>query len=173
MATRQFHLNEEAVEELKRAEQGTKRSSELRRMQVVRLYGSGQPVAQIAELSHMSIRGILNCVARYREKGVAGLYDYEQKGNRTLLSEAQRAQIAEKLHQYRPVDLGISQQRYWTVRDLAVAVEQWYGVVYKHDDSYVHILHQSGFSYQRSTNVYRHKPSAVALAEFEAELEKK
>ena len=173
MATRQFQLNEEAVNELKRAEQATKRSSELRRMQVVRLYGSGQPVAQIAELSGMSIRGILNCVARYREKGVAGLYDYQQKGNRTLLSEAQRAQIAEKLHQYRPVDLGISQQLYWTVSDLAVAVKQWYGVVYKHDDSYVHILHQSGFSFQRSTNVYRHKPSAAALTEFEAQLEKK
>lgn len=173
MATRQFHLSEEAIDELKRAEQATKRSSELRRMQVVRLYGSGQPVAQIAELSQMSIRGILNGVARYREKGVDGLYDYQQRGNRTLLSEAQRGQIAEKLHQYRPVDLGISQQVYWTVSDLAVAVEQWYGVVYKHNDSYLHILHQSGFSFQRSTNVYRHKPSAAALAEFEAQLEKK
>jgi len=173
MAIRKFHLSEEAVDELKRAEQATKRSSELRRMQVVRLYGSGQPVAQIAELSGMSIRGILNCVARYREKGVAGLYDYQQKGNRTLLSEAQRAQIAEKLHQYRPIDLGISQQFYWTVSDLAVAVEQWYGVVYQHDDSYLHLLHQSGFSFQRSTNVYRHKPSAATLAEFEAQLEKK
>jgi transposase len=173
MATRQFHLSEEAVDELERAEKATKRSSELRRMQVVRWYGSGQPVRQIAELSRMSIRGILNCVARYRERGVAGLYDYQQTGNRTLLSEAARADIAEKLHQYRPVDLGISQQTYWTVSDLAVAVEQWYGVVYKHKDSYLHILHQSGFSFQRSTNVYRHKPNAAVLAEFEAQLEKK
>lgn len=173
MATRQFHLSEEAVDELKRAEQATKRSSELRRMQVVRLYGSGQPIRQIAELSQMSIRGILKCVARYRETGVAGLYEYQQQGNRTLLSQAERAQITEKLHQYRPVDLGISQQLYWTVSDLAVAVEQWYGVVYKHEDSYLHILHQSGFSFQRSTQVYRHQPSAVTLAAFEAELEKK
>lgn len=173
MAKRQFYLSEKAVDELKRAEQATKRSSELRRMQVVRLYGSGQPVAQIAELSQMSTRSILNCVARYREKGVAGLYDYQQKGNRTLLSETQRAELAEKLHQYRPVDLGISQGDYWTVSDLAVAVEQWYGVVYKHDDSYLHILHQSGFSFQRSTNMYRHRPNAAALAEFEAQLEKK
>lgn len=173
MAKRQFYLSEEAVDELKRAEQATKRSSELRRLQVVRLYGSGQPMAQIAQLSQMSIRGILNCVARYREKGVAGLSDYQQTGNRTLLSTTQRAELADKLHQYRPVDLGISQAEYWTVRDLALAVEQWYGVVYKHEDSYLHILHQSGFSFQRSTSVYRHRPPAAVLAEFEAQLEKK
>ncbi|MCK6581419.1 MAG: helix-turn-helix domain-containing protein [Anaerolineae bacterium] len=173
MTTRQFHLSEEAVEALKQAEKATKRSSELRRMQVVRLYGSGEAVRQIAELSNMTVRGILNCVARYREKGIAGLHDYQQKGNRTLLSDAQRVDIAEKLHEYRPVDLGISQQLYWTVSALAVAVERWYGVVYKHDDSYLHILHESGFSFQRSTNVYRHKPSAAVLVEFEAQLEKK
>jgi hypothetical protein len=47
----------------------------------------GQPVVQIEKLSQMSIWSILSCMARYREKGVAGLYDYPQKGNRMLLSE--------------------------------------------------------------------------------------
>lgn len=57
--------------------------------------------------------------------------------------------------------------------DLAVAVEQWYGVVYKAVDGYYDLLHASGLSLQRSTKVYRHKPSAAVLAEFEAGLEKK
>jgi transposase len=173
MATRKFQLNEEARDELKRAERATKRSSELRRMQAVRLYGSGQAMPQIVEVTRMGTRNILHCVARYREKGMQGLYEYQQTGNRTLLTDAQRRDLAEKLHQYRPTDLHISQRQYWTVSDVAVAVEQWYGVVYKHTGSYVRILHRSGFTFQRSSKVYRHKPSPVALAEFEAQLEKK
>ena len=173
MATRKFQLNEEALDELKHAERATKRSSELRRMQAVRLYGSGQAMSQIVEVTRMGTRNILHCVARYREKGINGLYEYRQKGNRTLLTDAQRHELAEKLHQYRPADLNISHHEYWTVSDLAVAVEQWYGVVYKHTDSYVRILHRSGFTFQRSTKVYRHKPGAAALVEFEAQLEKK
>ncbi|MDX2137166.1 MAG: helix-turn-helix domain-containing protein [Chloroflexota bacterium] len=173
MATRKFHLSEEAVDELKRAEKATRKSSELRRMQAVRLYGSGATVRQIVEVTRMGTRSILDCVARYRKKGINALYDYQQKGNRTLLTDDQRRDLAGKLHQYRPVDLNISQHEYWTVNDLAVVVEQWYGVVYKHTDSYIHILQQSGFSFQRSTKVYRHKPSAADIAVFESELEKK
>ncbi len=173
MATRKFHLSDEAIDELKRAEQTTKRASELRRMQAVRLYGSGQAVSQIVEVTRMGTRSVLDCVARYRKKGMAGLYEYQQKSNRTLLTDQQRAEIAGKLHQYRPVDLHISQREYWTVSDLAAAVEQWYGVVYKHPDGYIRILHRSGFSFQRSTQVYRHQPGAAALADFEATLEKK
>lgn len=173
MATRKFHLSEAAIDELKQAEKATKKSSELRRMQAVRLYGSGQGMRQIVEVTRMGTRSILDCVARYREKGINALYEYQQKGNRTLLTDEQRRELAGKLHQYRPVDLNISQHEYWTVSDLAVAVEQWYGVVYQHRDGYLRILHRSGFTFQRSTKVYRHKPSAAARAEFEAQLEKK
>jgi len=173
MAKRKFHLSEAALDELKQAEKATKRSSELRRMQAVRLYGSGQRVKQVVEVTRMGTRSILDCAARYREKGIAGLYEYQQKGNRTLLTDAQRRELAEKLRQYRPIDLHISQREYWTVSDLTVAVEQWYGVVYKHRDGYIRILHRSGFTFQRSTKVYRHKPNAAALGEFEAQLEKK
>lgn len=52
-------------------------------MQVLRLYGSrhfvAQLVAQLAELSQMSIRGILNCGVHYRKKRVLGLYDDQQQ----------------------------------------------------------------------------------------------
>jgi len=52
-------------------------------------------------------------------------------------------------------------------------LEQWYGVVYQAADGYYDLLRASGFTLQRSAKVYRHKPSAAALAEFEAQLEKK
>jgi len=54
-----------------------------------------------------------------------------------------------------------------------VAVEQWYGVVYKVEDSYHDLLRASGLTFQRTTKVYRHKPSTATLAAFETELEKK
>ncbi|MCL4876314.1 MAG: winged helix-turn-helix domain-containing protein [Anaerolineae bacterium] len=56
--------------------------------------------------------------------------------------------------------------------DLKRAVEQWYGVVYEDEGSYRHLFHRCGFSYQRTEKVYKSRPGEVAVAEFEAELEK-
>jgi len=62
MATRKFHLSEEAIDELKRAEKATRKSSELRRMQAVRLYGSGQTVSRLKRMRSglvtMRVRGV-------------------------------------------------------------------------------------------------------------------
>lgn len=173
MRTRALKLTEPEVAALRQAEQQTKRPNELRWMQAVRLFGSGMAVEQVVEVTGLSERTIQRQAARFREAGVEGLRERRVGGNRALLTAAQRAEIAEKLHQYRPVDLKVSQRQYWTVSDLAVVVEQWYGVVYQAVDSYYDLLRVSGFSLQRSAKVYRHQPSADALAEFEAQLEKK
>jgi transposase len=173
MRTRTLRLTETEVVALKQAEQQTKRTHELRWMQAVRLFGSGMAVKQVVEVTGLSERTIQRQAARFREAGVKGLRERRVGGNRARLTPEQRAEIAEKLHQYRPVDLKVSQRDYWTVSDLAVVVEQWYGVVYQAVDGYYDLLRASGFSLQRSTKVYRHQPSAAALADFEAGLEKK
>lgn len=173
MRTRALKLTDTEVAALKQAEQQTKRPSELRWMQAVRLFGSGMAVEQVMEVTGLSERTIQRQAARYREAGVEGLRERRVGGNRALLTAEQRAEIAEKLHQYRPVDLKVSQREYWTVSDLAVVVERWYGVVYQAVDGYYDLLRVSGFSLQRSAKVYRHQPSADALAEFAAQLEKK
>lgn len=173
MRTRALQLTETEVAALKQAEQQTKRPNELRWMQAVRLFGSGMAVEQVTEITHLSERTIQRQAARFREAGVDGLRERRVGGNRALLTDEQRTAIAAKLHQYRPVDLKISEREYWTVSDLAIVVEQWYGVVYQAVDGYYDLLHASGFSRQRSTKVYRHQPSAAVVAEFEAELEKK
>lgn len=173
MRTRALRLSETEVAELRQADQETKRPNEMRWMQAVRLFGSGMAVAQVVEVTGLSERTIQQQAARFREEGIAGLRERRVGGNRALLTDEQRGEIAEKLHQYRPIDLQVSQHEYWTVSDLAVVVEQWYGVVYQAVDGYYDLLHASGLSLQRSTKVYRHKPSAAVLAEFEAGLEKK
>jgi putative transposase len=173
MATREFVLNETAVKELERAEQSTRQVGELRRMQAVRLYGTGQGMDIITQVTQASERTVRRWVARYSAGGINGLRECWQGGNNRKLTRAQRAEIKAKLQQYRPVDLHISQSLYWTVSDLQTVVEDGYGVVYREGDSYQALLHESGFSYQRSAKVYRSKPSAADVAQFEAELEKK
>ncbi|MCQ3933204.1 MAG: hypothetical protein DPW16_22375 [Chloroflexi bacterium] len=104
---------------------------------------------------------------------MSGLRSHWTGQNANKLTDEQREQIKQSLHQYRPVDLHLSDGEYWTVNDLRVAVEQWFGVVYQDETSYQKLLHQSGFSYQRTTKIYRSRPSEATLAEFEADLEKK
>jgi transposase len=173
MRTRGLQLTETEIAALKQAEDQTKRPNELRWIQAVRLFGSGMAVAQVVEVTGLSERTIQRQAARFREAGVDGLRERRVGGNRALLTEEQRAEIAEKLHQYRPIDLKVSEHEYWTVSDLAVVVEQWYGVEYKTLDGYYDLLRASGFTLQRTAKVYRHKPGAATLDEFETQLEKK
>jgi transposase len=173
MATREFVLSEAAVKELERAEQSTEQVDELRRMQGVRLYGTGAAMTVITQVTQASQRTVRRWVAHYSQGGVTGLRERWQGGNNRKLSDEQRADLKAKLQQYRPVDLQISQGIYWTVSDLHTALEGWYGVVYREGDSYQALLHESGFSYQRTAKVYRSQPSTADVAQFEAELEKK
>jgi transposase len=173
MATRKFGLNAIAVKELERAEQNTEQVDELRRMPAVRLYGTGVSIAVIEQVAQASQRTVRRWVARYNEDGLNGLRERWQGGNNRKLTREQRGELKAKLQQSRPVDLQLSQNRYWTVSDLQTALASWYGVVYREADSYQALLHASGFSYQRSAKVYRNKPSAAQVAQFEAELEKK
>lgn len=173
MAKRQFTLTPAELQALQQAEKTTKQVDHLRRLQAVRLYGSGEPIAVIQTLTHASERAIRLWVEHYGQGGVEALRAQWKGGNSRKLSVQQKADVKQRLHQYRPVDLHISQNQWWTVSDLRVAVENWFGVVYKSADSYQVLLHESGFSYQRSAKVYRNKPSAVALEQFESELEKK
>ena len=173
MAKREFVLNQAAVKELERAEQSTQRVDEMRRMQAIRLYGTGTRLVVISQVTQASEATVRRWVAHYKREGIPGLRQRWQGGNNRKLSLEQRADLPMRLRQYRPLDLHISPGRYWTVSDLQVALEGWYGVVYRAVDSYQRLLHESGFSYQRTAKVYRSKPSAAQVAQFEAELEKK
>jgi transposase len=59
---------------------------------------------------------------------------------------------------------------FWTVEDLARAVQRWYGVTY-HRGSYYALLHRAGLSVQRPAKVYRSRSEAAVQA-FESALEK-
>jgi len=173
MAKRQFQLTDDEIEHFRQRESRTRDVHELKRLQATRLYGSNVALSQIMSGIGCGESSVRQWAMDYRAKGLAGLRSQWKGGNRSRLTDVQRKTLKTKLHQYRPVDLGVSKAAYWTVSDLAVMVERWFGVVYKESGRYQALLHSSGFSYQRTTKVYRSQPSARVIADFEAELEKK
>ena len=180
MAKRQFELSEGEVGQLRQREQQTGNVAELKRLQAVRLYGSGQGMAVIKDMTGCAESSIREWVQDYKRDGLVGLRaHYEQSAhNASRLSQAQRAAIRERLHNYRPDQvlpptLRVSQGTFWTVSDLHIALEQWYGVVYQDAGAYQQLFERCGFSYQRAERVYKSRPSQADIAAFEGELEKK
>ena len=178
MAKRQFILTETEVNDLRRAEDQTANVRELKRLQAVRLYGTGQPMGEIEALLGCSWRALMDWVQRYRAEGGSGLGSKYTGQNAARLSREQRQAIADKLNHYRPDQLmapvlRLSQGQFWTVSDLKIMVEEWYGVSYQSDTSYRSLLHASRFSLQQPESRYRSRPDDLTVADFEAELEKK
>ena len=123
-------------------------------------------------------RSIRKWAQKYRQEGLEGLQSHWQGENALKLSRAQRADLRQRLQQYRPdqviaPDIRISRGQFWTVSDLQIVVKAWYAVEYRALDSYRTLLHECGLSYQHTEKVYRSQPDAQTVADFEAELEKK
>ncbi len=178
MATRKFTLSEPEIIEIQRAEDGTRDGRTLKRLQAVRLYGSGQPVPTIQTLVGCSWRALMDWCQAYRVKGLEGLKSHWQGDNARKLSREQRADLKARLNSYRPdqvlaAEVRISQGQFWTVSDLKVVVQRWYGVSYRSATSYQTLFHECGLSQQQTEGQYRSQPDAQTIADFEAALEKK
>jgi len=178
MAKRQFQLNNQQVEELRQAEQQTRDVRELKRLQAVRLYGSGMRQADIQNLVGCAERSVRQWSQRYLEDGAAGLKSQWQGDNALKLSREQRADLKRRLNENRPdqvlpPEVRISRGTFWTISDLEIAVEHWYAVSYRSRGAYRLLLLECGFSYQQTEAIYRSKPDEQTVADFEAELEKK
>jgi transposase len=144
----------------------------------VRLYGQGVATQEINQMVQCSDRRIRDWSHKYSQQGLTGLCSHWQGENALKLSRKQRAELKQRLHQYRPhemiaSDRRVSQGQFWTVSDLEIVIQTWYGVSYKTIGSYRQLLHECGFSYQRTESVYRSQPNQQAIADFEAHLEKK
>jgi len=178
MAKRQFQLSEQEQRAIQEAERQTRDAYELKRLQAVRLYGSGLSSKQIRDLVGCAERSIRQWSQRYRQAGLVGLKSQWQGENALKLSRAQRRDLKQRLQQTQPdqvisAEVRISQGQFWTVSDLQIVVTQWYGIAYATRDSYHSLLEECGFSYQRTEKVYRSQPDATVVADFEAALEKK
>jgi len=177
MAKRRFQLTEDEIRAFRQAEEQTRDVRELKRLQAVRLYGLGEAVDTIQKLVGCGPVSPAQWAMDYRRGGLEGLRSHWQGGNASKLTAEQRQDLFKKLEQYTPEqviapEVRIERGVFWTVSDLQIVVERWYGVTYRSPNSYRSLLHSSGLSYQKVEKVYRSQPGAVQLADFETELEK-
>lgn len=177
MAKRRFELNEQQNKELQRAYTQAKDSSTRTRLQAVRLYGRGYPVAEILEITDSNRTSLMEWCRKFRQSGVAGLEEHRGGPVRAKLKPEQVTELGEKLRQYRPYDLfgpeaHTASGQHWSVEDLVRAVQRWYGVSWKNRASYHHLFVRCGYSYQRTEKVYKSRREKDVL-EFEALVEKK
>jgi transposase len=178
MAKRKFQLTDAEKQAFEQAERQTRDGYELRRLQAVRLYGSGIPTAEIEGIIQTSERRIREWAQKYGQQGLVGLKSHWQGENALKLSREQRVDLRQRLQQYRPdqviaPQVRLSRGQFWTVSDLHIVVQAWYEVEYTTMDSYRGLLHECGLSYQHTERVYRSQPDAQTVADFEVELEKK
>ena len=178
MAKRQLQLTEKEVAAFRQRENETKDILEQRRLQAVRAYGTGVAIRDILSVVDCHEDSVRQWASQYQAQGLAGLASKWSKDNASKLSQSQRADLRERLKSTRPDEViakekRSSQGQFWTVSDLQIVVEEWYEVVYRDIGSYRRLLKESGFSYQRTEQVYRSRPSEAEVADFEAELEKK
>ena len=78
MANRQFQLTEEEIQRIEQAEQQTRDAYELKRLQAVRLYGSGVPTQQIRQVVQCGDRRIRDWTQKYQQQGLNGLKSHWQ-----------------------------------------------------------------------------------------------
>jgi transposase len=178
MAQRQFELSEGQGGELRRAYDTAQGTRYQQRVQAVRLYGEGWAVTDIQDITGCSERSLMRWCERYRQNGLAGLVSGWRGGNHARLSPEQRAVAVAKIQQYRPdqllgAEVRVSRGSFWTIRDLRIGLQSWYGVTWRSDNSYRTLLAQAGLSLQRTENTYRSRPDDLTIADFEARLEKK
>jgi transposase len=178
MAQRHFQLNDQEIEQVRQAEQQTRDVHELKRLQAVRLYGTGMTIKQIMDIHNCGASSIREWVQKYQQGGLSALRSNWSSQNASKLTREQQADLRTRLHAYGPdqllpTEVRVSKGRFWTVSDLMIVVERWYDVTYQDAGSYRNLFKRCGFSYHRAEQVYKSRPSEAEVAEFEAGLEKK
>ncbi|MDP9314735.1 MAG: helix-turn-helix domain-containing protein [Chloroflexota bacterium] len=176
MANRHFSLTDVQAAELRQAYLRTKDGATRTRYQAVRLYGEGYPVTHISEITGCSRTSLLDWCRLYQHQGVPGLVDGRVGGNRATLTAVQRQHVHTCLHHDTPRQrfgpaAATATGEFGTVPDLKRAVHQWFGVTWNSRSSYLALLAECEFSYQRTQKVFKSRREREIMA-FEESLEK-
>jgi len=178
MKHRQFTLSEAEIRAIEARERTTREALELRRLQGVRLYGSGMLMQTVEQLTGAVRRTVADWVKAYQKTGLDGLKPGWKGGNHRTLSLDQRSEFRQRLQTMTPDQAltghdSLVTDRFWGIETVAAAVERWYGVRYRSRESYRVLLLEAGFSFQQAEGIYRSRPSEAVIADFEADAEKK
>jgi transposase len=178
MKHRQFNLNAAEIRAIEERERETREALELRRLQGVRMYGSGMDMSLVQQVTGAARRTVADWVSAYQKAGLEGLKPGWKGGNHHKLSREERVEFGQRVQGMTP-DQALSGQvsgrnaGFWTVETVAAVIEDWYGVRYLSRESYRLLLIEAGFSFQQPEGIYRSRPSEAVIADFEADAEKK
>lgn len=178
MKHRKFSLNVDEIRGIEGRERETREALELRRLQAVRMYGSGLDMRVVEQVSGAARRTIADWVTAYQKRGIEGLKPGWKGGNHHKLSAEKRLECAQRLQRMTPEQAlngqaEVALDGFWSVETVAVAVERWYGVRYRSRESYRLLLIEAGLSFQQPEAIYRSRPSEAVITDFEADAEKK
>jgi transposase len=178
MKHRQFNLTNDEIRALEVAEAETREALALRRLQGVRMYGSGLDMKLIRQVTGAARRTLEDWVRAYRARGVKGLEPGWKGGNNRKLAVDIREELVAKLKQMTVAQALTEEERgshspFWTIKAVERVVEKWYGVRYQSRESYRGLLVEAGLSVQQPEGIYRSRPSEAVIADFEADAEKK
>ncbi len=151
MAKREFRLSEREEIELRRAYDQAEATDVQQRIQAVRLYGEGWSVEDIQHITGCSERSLRRWCGWYAAGGITRLEDQRAGGNNAKLTSDQRADAIRRLKTSRPDqvlprDIRLSRGEFWTVSDLRIGLQTWYGVTWRSTTSYRQLLHESRLS---------------------------
>jgi transposase len=90
MAKRQVQLSEQEIGQFREAEMRTCDVYELKRLQAIRLYGTGMPLVAIQEVTGAGENTIRQWAMAYRAEGLTGLRSKWQGKNASRLTAEQR-----------------------------------------------------------------------------------
>jgi transposase len=154
MAKREFTLTELQRTDLIRADDQATAVDVQRRVQAVRLYGEGRSAQAIVGCSERSLR---RWCAWNEQDGMERLEDQRAGGNNAKLTPEQHAAVLERVKtdrpdQLLPAEVHINRGEFWTVSDLQIGLQRWYGVTWRSATSYRALRHESRLSVQQVEN---------------------
>lgn len=112
--------------ELRRLRERTRDKGLAVRCQIVLLWGEAEPWFDIARAVGCSLSWVGRIIRRFRDHGVAGLYDRREDNGQTKLDESYLARLYEIVNQ-QPTDFGYPRPT-WTQELLAKVMEEQTGV---------------------------------------------
>jgi transposase len=176
MAKRKFKLTDQERKQLLQGYTLCKEAATRTRYQAVRLYGEGYNEEEIERITGCNRTSLMEWCRAYRADPARGLVDKRAGGNSAKLHKLQMEGLYQKLHQYTPRELfgpgaGTADGQFWTVSDLAKAIQKWYGIEYRSHSSYTCLFKRCEFSFQKTEKVFKPR-NQLKVADFEEQLEK-
>lgn len=151
---RLLKLTEDETQALEQAQHHTTHRATRMRFLAVRLYGTGRPMEEVVKITGYTRSNVKHLSKSYRANGIDGLRDKRTGGNRSKLKHHQLKELRDRLHSHTPAEIfgkeaASPDGRFWTTHDLARGLQEWYGVTYRSQSSYVDMLTRCGLSYER------------------------